>query len=724
MLDVPALLRRHGATALLVEHFQWDALHLSAPLHEVADCTKTVIVLDGIPGAGKSTTREWLAPAVGAAFLSMARFAEARDVSSDERQHHQFTTRRPHPADVAFLEAIATCSERYILVEKFPRSPVEAAALLECAQRLTWRVEVLHLDLPGDAVELSRARQIARGPRRGRMPEPEHARRRALAYVARTTSARRLLREHNVPIYRIDMTRPKADVRATIRRSLGLDYTALRWHLPTLEVLETVSGALGIDAFLAGGSVYRPFWNDRFGPMQVPTDADVAVSREWEVAPLLEALTRVAPHEHWSVLCPSSRIQDRFGLQTQSVAEAKALSTFLHRTGLVRLQRGEIELFLAPGAEAALWNGVLQINPVLLDRLNAEQRAVLIARDTDRLPPVIGRYPGLGVDAATAQLLRIPTTHPRVISSGFEVLKSRALVETRPARVPHCRRRLTPPELAVAHEILAFHRQSVRRSDAPLRPQKSSHPLAPLSLVSLARDADDQTFATWLLDQQRHNPSGGRDPDLEALLRLDLAPRPHSSLGPMHQGWALERHLVESTLQLETDALVARLGAPDLRLCMRIAMLYHDVGKLLGPRPARHPQISARLFAKHRPRSFPVTLVPLTQWMIRVHDVFGAFTRGLTDKVGHAAGDYDVDPAEPSSYYGAIDAQAARARIRSGERPFTEALAIAKALWRADVGAIAALRWLQPVAEMVERLLLLPVATAFAGVERRASAHC
>jgi hypothetical protein len=169
LLDAAALLRRYAATELLAEHLAWEALRSAlapAPYRPPRDIhAKTLLVLDGIPGAGKSTTHRWLAPAIGGTFFSMARFAEARGVSSNERIQHQLAHRRPHPVDCAFLAALDACPARHTLIEKFPRSPVEAAALLTAAGERAWRIEVLHLDLPGDCVDLSIKRQIARGPR-------------------------------------------------------------------------------------------------------------------------------------------------------------------------------------------------------------------------------------------------------------------------------------------------------------------------------------------------------------------------------------------------------------------------------------------------------------------------------------------------------------------------------------------------------------------------------
>ncbi|MBL8957479.1 MAG: hypothetical protein JNK82_42290, partial [Myxococcaceae bacterium] len=40
--------------------------------------------------------------------------------------------------------------------------------------------------------------------------------------------------------------------------------------------------------------------------------------------------------------------------------------------------------------------------------------------------------------------------------------------------------------------------------------------------------------------------------------------------------------------------------------------------------------------------------------------------------------------------------------------PLADAAAINKAIWAADVGAIASLRWVLPMAELIERLVLLP----------------
>lgn len=744
MNDVVSLLRTHGDEALLEELARWEALRAQLPVAActppVATTARTLFTLDGIPGAGKSTTQRWLQPALGAAYFSMARFAEARGVSADERREHQLATRQPHPVDVAFLEQLAACPSRFVVLEKFPRSVVESAAMLEFVRRHGWRFEVLHLQLPGDAVTLSTQRQIERGPRHGRMPEPDYARHRALVHLSRATSGRETLRAAGVPIHAFDMTRPEAENRAAIRRALGLDASALGFPRDALAQLERTARALGVEgAWVGGGAVYRAFWNDRFGPTQRPTDLDVAVEDERASQPLLQALERDAPDERWSVLSPAARLQARWGLRTDSSHEAKHFTTFLHRGGLVRLREGRIELLLPPGVEASLWSGSIGLNERLLERLTPAQRAELLTKETHHLPRALSDYPGLAIEPATSEALR-GGAHwrdhkPDRILAGWHALK-REVVRTQAgnprAASPHRRRALRPSERPLAHALLQLHREREPRAAPPSLPPRRPIPERG-ELLTLAREADDATFGCWVLEQiHHHRPLGGRDPLLHAVLDGSLFSStlrtPLHALGPMHQGFTLGRHLAQALLELRTDALLEPHTPgrrEELRLALRLAMLFHDVGKLAGERPQPHGLVSARLFQRLHPPAFPAHLLPLTCWLIRTHDLFGAFARGLTEKEGHPIGDYALDPDAPSSYAGALDADAARAALRASGLPLDEAAALHGAVWSADVGSIASLRWLQPVAPLVAELLVRggrEARAAWSGTERRRAA--
>ncbi len=653
-------------------------------------------------------------PALGAAYLSMAEFAQARGVFLKERVAVQLRG-EVHPLDEEFVAAVGALRERFVLLENFPRTVMEVRTMLQACARHGWRFEVLTLTLPGNCVESSTQRQLLRGPRAGREFSEAHLRERALKYLAYSAPAHEVLRAHGVPMHFVDGAQPPGAVKTAIRRALGFDFEQLTWPERAFEALRVASEQTNIDAWLSCGAVYRPFFNDRFGPAQRPTDFDVAVNEEWQVEPLAAALDALEPFERWSVLCPSSRLIDRFGLETESAEEAKRYTLFLHRAGLARRVEGRLDVLLPEGCEAALRNGVVRLNPVLLNALSPTQRAETISRHSFRVENVLGDYPGLTVEPPL--VLPPPAVSSRHVTASFRALKAKVKPNP-PLKQPLNRRRLTPPELEVAHEILEFHRVADTSPQAPPLPPKRAWRRG-AGLRELAATASDATFGAWFLSQL-HGRNLRPDADVKRVLELtaiesnlNAATREQS---PLHQGWPLDRHLAQSVLQLHTDSLVRKLqpvhGArwcEEVRLSMRLAMLFHDTGKLLGQRPRRHGDISERLFQRFAPAWLSAKLVRFTSWLIRTHDVYGRFARGVTDKQGHAPGDYAVHPADPTSYAHALDSQALRAVLREPGLPLPEAAAISKEVWKADVGSVASLRWLLPVADLVERLLLIPL---------------
>jgi hypothetical protein len=251
--------------------------------------------------------------------------------------------------------------------------------------------------------------------------------------------------------------------------------------------------------------------------------------------------------------------------------------------------------------------------------------------------------------------------------------------------------------------VLEFQRTSVKAAQAPV----ISAVRAPdVNLETILREGSDAEFGSWLLAQLRHHrPPGGRDVYLHSLFDFSLFGRTRVATtrvqSAMHQGWALERHLVHAASQLDTrDVSNAE------RIAMRFAMLFHDTGKWFAKARARHPRISVNLFTRFRPAWFPPSQITLTQWLIRTHDVFGALGQWLTAPL---TGAYD----------GGLDADAARRRLRESGLSMPRALMLHRRVWEADVGSIASLRWLRPMAELLEQLMLIkPERRAFD--ERRA----
>lgn len=706
------LLQQYGDSNLVRELHTWEAMRarLTIPKYVAPEQpSRTLILLDGIPGAGKSTTLSWLKPAVDAEWMSMARFAGAAGVSRDERMAHELSTATPHRVDSEFIAAINSAdasagaidekTSHWLALEKFPRSVVEAIAMLDACRLRGWRFEVLHLFLPGDCVKTSVERQLARGVRHGIMPTTESATHRALAHLARAKSCRESLRAAGVPIHSIDTSQSPETVERLVRRALRLDFGSLDFRREPLEVLERVSTKLGIEAWVAGGHLYRAFWNGMFGPAQRPHDVDVAVTAASEEAPLLEALRREAPEHDWSVLSAVAKVKRELGFEVADVREAKTYATFLHRAGLVRWSRGEPELFLPEGVEASLRSGVVRLNVKLLERLTETQRRELIARQAHRVPSVLLDYPGLRVGPG------LDWKHePRAIRRSWRHLKKN-VNEVVPVRVGHNRRRLVREEVELAQQILHFHQTTEPSPEAPPNPRGEK---LEGTFEHLAASANDADFARWISAQTRRHHEVKPDDFLHSVLSGSLfgstlanGPREQSA---MHQGWSLERHLAQALMQLNTS--VARDNS-QLRRAMRLAVLFHDTGKLAGKKPRRHATISAALFGTHRPDWFPDELVPLTQWMISTHDLFGVFGRGLTEKQGHPVADYALDLTAPSSYAFALDSQAVRRALRESGLALEHATAINKAIWCADVGSIASLRWLLPTAELVERLVLI-----------------
>lgn len=92
--------------------------------------------------------------------------------------------------------------------------------------------------------------------------------------------------------------------------------------------------------------------------------------------------------------------------------------------------------------------------------------------------------------------------------------------------------------------------------------------------------------------------------------------------------------------------------------------------------------------------------------MIRLHDVFGRVSRGLCEKEDTKIGNSDFDVTARPSYTGALDPQIARDEIAKLGLPFETSVAMVKAVWSADVGSVASLRWILPVADKIEDLIL------------------
>lgn len=723
---------------------------------------KTLYYFDGLPGVGKTTQIENLRTVLGFGYLSMKDFCIERGIHQKERRRHQAEHGELTVHDLDFIEAIANSPHKHLILEKFPRSPLEAKALVEQARKENWQIHVIHLAFPQDPIGNSVRRQLARGPREGENLTPQYAIQRALLNFARDTSGRWTLADLDVPVHTIDANLPERKILGRIRQAVGLGFENLPWHLEPLQELAQVSGSLGIEAWVSGGHLYRPFFNGRYGPPQQPTDVDVTVTKQEEVRPLLRKLKELYPQRHWSVFCHCTHIERKFGIKVNTLQEARAYTPFTHKAGLVRWHNHRLEVYLVPGAEAALRDGVISLNHRLFNHLPAHQHAKFLEESLDKLPDILSKYPGLSLAPELARLFeeRYATKHqPKIISQDWDKLKREVIGNEKqlPNSVAHNRRPLDGDELPLGEEIVRLHQEMDFTPQAqPLPPwaplpeiletQRSAREklkarmtLTPdedhLSrqdiippptghhswLHYMARETEDGPWQNWILNQAfHHRPIGGADPYLARVLSLEMFLNLRHQKGgrqsPMHQGAPLKQHLANTMLALATDPLMEKYKGQmaqdtlkDLRAGMRMAMLFHDTGKILDVDTAgRHAAISARLWEKHYPKEwFPRDQVGTVAWMVHYHDIYGRFTRALIEKKWHPRYDFNVHPNQPTSYPGGLDVQAVRTRVAQSGLPYELAIDIITEVNKADVGSVPPLRPMLSVMPTARRLIAM-----------------
>lgn len=400
------------------------------------------------------------------------------------------------------LDVVARSPSSRVLIEKFGRTPIEALVLVERARKEGFALQVIHLGFPRgeNPVAASIRRQLARGLHHGRPVTRAEARQRALNHVAHA-SGRWTLRELRVPVCEVDCTRPLDENHARIREALGLKLARLPWDEAPLRELAQVAEALRIEAWACAGHLYRPFWNGRFGPVQLPGDVDVAVHAQDDVAPLLDALGRAFPARRWSVMCPSARLWRQHGIATASLHEAKSHAKLAHKAGAVRWGDDCVEVRLSEdaGAERVLWSGEVALNERLVAAAPSDPRA----RDAAGVERALLSYPGLRVHPDTAVLLGgfAAAWRPRAAPFCWKGLKQEVLAQVAERGPPtRARRRFTSVESALAEQVLAFHRGSAARAEAPSRVDRADWP-EPLEAL---RRACERKKAGLALDAAEH----------------------------------------------------------------------------------------------------------------------------------------------------------------------------------------------------------------------------
>lgn len=624
-----------------------------------------VVALLGYPGMGKSTQATSIAATLGIPRLRLGRFVKEGGLAKTPEQME--SPRMWYEQLQSFAEAFVSGpiaesvrTNRWALMDGFPRSRLEVDALQAAASANDWAVTVLHLNLTNHAerAAFSLHRQRSRAVVLGRPVNDAWYHGKITLAEQYEMSAISRCRELGMRIVDIDPRQPIHLVHRSIRHAVRLDYERLPWDWTALWLLHEVAP----DAFLVGGSFYRPFFNGTYGPMQDPWDIGVAVGSDAAVAAVHECLMAKAPHRRWHVGNAVAFMSRKLSIDVHTVEEALQLShNLIGLSGGVRIrQDGSLHVVCGPDAEAHLRRGILQPS-ASADLHEAEEKAKLLTRF----------YTGL-----SAQFIGHEPT--AVIPDWASIHNAVTAMESGGKRIWTS---LTDREAALAGEIQHFAAATEKRPAAPPVPPPASLP------AGSPWEAPDAEFREWLLNELRAPvPSGRRDSVLEQALVAQLG----IPQKPTHQGWPLHQHAATVLLLIDTDQLLEH------RRALRIAALYHDVGKKWNVRtPGAHGRIGMRRWREYAPAWLSDEERALTAFLIRNHDLLGRLARGVK---------------EPE-YQGAVDPKYIRTMLQYGGASPTDSLAMLLAINRADIGAVASLRWALPELDLAYRMVAsgLPV---------------
>lgn len=617
---------------------------------------KRVVCILGMPGSGKTTSALCLSRILGSPRYHVPTVVGHLLPPPVRNAHRQFGRLFPRHLDALFLQQVHGDPSRTVILDGYPPSPWHLKFLRRHAREYGWKLEIVYLHFPMLQNLLSSLRRQVWRDRSQRKSVCTRIFWKLLRASFHLPRVIREARRAGLSAYVVHADASLEAVEEQVRSYLGLDLQSLPWDREVLQILADVAP----DAWVTGGGhVYKPFFNGVFGPVVPSWDVDIrvwGVNRAQHVQRMLEAH---APHVRWHVKDARSWAQKECGRVLSALEEAIGCMCLICVCVGIRWRDGRVEIHWGhPEAEADLRNGVLRPNP-------DGQRS--FARD--KAAKIAMYYPGVSAPFIGHQCVNITRTFPETVRQLHQVERGG-------------RRQwsgLSEKERGYALKVFQI------REGLPQAPQNVPWPPpAPLP-DSDPWFAPDANFRSWVVNQSRsRNPVGGRDPYLAGALECQRGVAQKTS----HQGWSLHLHALHALLQIGTDYL------PDFRRPLRLAALWHDVGKIWGIRtPGAHPLTGAKQWRKLEYCALP-SLTPeeaeLISFLIANHDIYGRLERGLWDE----------------QYMGAMDPAAVRRELARSDLHLAVAARLTKELWCADVGAVSLLRWLLPLADPLEDLIL------------------
>jgi adenylate kinase family enzyme len=608
---------------------------------------------------GKSTQATALSIALGVPRLRLGRhIKDKRQIQKtpEESQDPALWYQRLLAYTSEYLAgAVAPCVQEHgaAVLDGFPRGPREAEELERLAREQNWALTILHFDLANeeDRVNFSLNRQRSRAVALGRIVNDTwYWQKIRLAQGCEQTGIQRA-RELGVRIVTIDPRETLEGVNQAVRNAVRLDFERLPWNWDILRLVRDAAP----EAFLVGGSFYRPFWNGIHGPVQEPWNIGVAVDSDERAKEVQERLEKQAPYR-WRVGNAVRFTREKTGIMVGSVQEALRIShNLIGVSGGVRLLgNGHVSVVFGPDAEAHIRRGILQPS----ENANLEEAA-------RKARMLVHDYPGLS--AGFIGYMPVP-----IIPDWATIHKAVKEMESGGKRSWGI---LTQAEQRIAEDLVRF------AEHAGKKPAPAPVPIPASPPAGFPWDAPDSQFHEWLVHELRDHQLS-RDPFLEKALSAqhDIPQK------PTHQGWKTHQHAAMTLLQLKTDHLPAYA-----RRALRVAAVLHDVGKNWNMKtPGAHASLGAKKWAEYAPAWLADQEKGLVTFLINYHDLLGRVARGVK---------------EPD-YQGGIDPAGVRGILRNNSIPPKESLELILALNSADVGSVASLRWALPelgfAAKMIE----------------------
>lgn len=613
--------------------------------------TKNIVCLVGLPATGKTTQAKILAQ-IGFKYWHVAKFAEKtmpQEIVETARKYGKLIP----GVDENFLGSLRQDGGLNHVLDGFPRSAESAKLLKSYALNHGWNVTLIYLKSSiYFAVVTSIFRQILR--------DCQQIKLRPIRYVGKILrsfhhdlKAIKTAEDIGLKVANIASSQRIKEVENLIRISIGLDFDSTAWDKEALSVLAEVDP----NALVVGGHFYSPFFSGIFGPLQQAFDIDVRVwgkEKEREVATKLKSLS---PSRRWQVKDALSWSQQMLGRDIKNLGDVVSIDSLVCLCGGVRMKNNCIEVvFGHPEAEKDLRNGVLRLNTDGALNLAKAKAKKLVKKFPGLSAPFVNHSPEkILYDWNEIKNLVLTLEHGG--KRQWSGLSQNALHFTNAVREFH---KLNPPEFI-----------AVPQNNPATLP--SSNPW----------QAPDKEFREWILDQTRRRKpiSGYKDPYLIEALKVQIG----VCQKPTHQGWELDQHATQALLVLETDNL------PGYCYLLRLATLWHDLGKTINVNtPGAHGLIGAKLWLKFKPNCISEKETKIISLLIANHDVFGRLDRGIM---------------EPE-FRGAVDGKYIVTELQKSPIGFKETLSLLKEVWKADVGSIPILRWLSPLADKLEEIIL------------------